>query len=186
MSKKLKTYVLRVSEVFPTTHPRKKAPTNFRKAIKAELECNKDCLLDCSECDVIDWKNWELLRKRHTLRTNYDYWKHIIDEVNAGNAVLSVRYWQGKPFAKGSKQIEFLSLGKGEVGIQKFRYVEYIDEDEIERFVLQVDNISKPYLYFEELATNDGLSYQDFKDWFGKSLFSSEPKAIIHFTNFRY
>lgn len=176
MEKKLKTYVLRISEVFPTTHPRAGEETNFKGAISAGIIINEICW----------YAEYKYLKKIHTLRTNYDYWKRIIDEVNAGNAVLSVRYWQGKPFAKGSKQIEFLSLGKGEVGIQKFRYVEYIDEDEIERFVLQVDNISKPYLYFEELATNDGLSYQDFKDWFGKSLFSSEPKAIIHFTNFRY
>jgi len=35
------------------------------------------------------------------------------------------------------------------------------------------------------LAKNDGLSLQDFKDWF-KGYDFSKPMAIIHFTRFRY
>lgn len=180
MSKKLKTYVLRVSEVFPTTHPRAGEETYFRPAIEAALNCPRGCTESCILCGNRDYKEGILRLKLHTLRTNYDYWKRIIDEVNAGNAVLSVRYWQGKPFAKGSKQIECLSLGKGEVGIQKLQFMKF------DKPFYIIDKDIKRYLTTEDLANNDGLTLEDFENWFGDSFYDNLPKAIIHFTNFRY
>ena len=37
----------------------------------------------------------------------------------------------------------------------------------------------------EQLAKNDGLSLEEFKEWF-KGYDLSQPMAIIHFTRFRY
>jgi hypothetical protein len=49
-------------------------------------------------------------------------------------------------------------------------------------FFVKVDG---RYIRRKDIATNDGLSEDDFKAWFeGYDL--SKPKAVIQFTNFRY
>ena len=107
--------------------------------------------------------------KKHTIRGNYDLWKKRIDEIQAGKAYLSVRIWTGKPH--NSKQKEILQLT--EVGIQKLDdggFVWIIDKH-------TTDNNEVNF------AENDGLSHDDFQDWFKKAKY---PMAIIHFTDFRY
>ncbi len=107
--------------------------------------------------------------KKHTIRGNYDLWKKRIDEIHAGKAYLSVRIWTGKP--RNSKQKEILQLT--EVGIQRFcdgKFCHIIDYREVELSEI-------------ELANNDGLSLDDFDDWFKNA---ENPMAIIHFTDFRY
>jgi hypothetical protein len=37
---------------------------------------------------------------------------------------------------------------------------------------------------WEDIAKNDGLSFEDFCEWF--KVRTSSPMAIIHFTDFRY
>lgn len=152
--KKLKTYVLTVSQVFPSYHPAKGKPTNFPRSILG-------------------------LTKFHTIRQNYELWKKRIDEVNAGKAVLSVRYWDGKPYK--DKQKEFLIFDEySDIGVQRLDYMDFnsntcIIDDSPDTYIPESLNV---------LADNDGLTLQQFKDWFRKP--NSEPMAIIHFTNFRY
>lgn len=147
----MKTYVLMLSKTFPATHPKAGQRTNFYNNI---LEVNKV----------------------HTIRKNYQFWKKRIDEVNKGNACISVREWIGKP--RKSFQNELFELHKGEVEIQKIA-------KKIEGgILLEVNGETKP-VAFAELAANDGLSMQDFEDWFSDGSFN-EPCAIIHFTPFRY
>lgn len=144
---KKKVFVLTVSKEFQSTHPKKGQPTEF---------------VDKIICGS----------KIHTIRANYDLWKKRIDLVNEGKAILSLRYWSGKPY--NSKQYEFMILTK--VGIQKLQWKLfkgwYID-----------DKSTFPGLEFE-IAKNDGLSYQDFYDWFFP--WPTDPCAIIHFTELRY
>ncbi len=138
----MKKYVLIVSEKFPQTHKRAGENTNFIQQIKDGV-------------------------KKHTIRGNYELWKRRIDEIQAGNAYLSIRVWTGKPYC--SKQKEILQLT--EVGIQKLK------ED---RAWYLADNNEA---LLGDLAGNDGLSLYDFADWFKKAEY---PMAIIHFTDFRY
>ncbi len=140
----MKKYVLIVSERFPTIHKRAGEDTNFIQQIKDGV-------------------------KKHTIRGNYDLWKKRIDEIQAGEAYLSVRIWTGKPY--NSKQKEILQLT--EVGIQKLDY---------HHFCYSLDG-SESLLTTYKLATNDGLSLDDFSEWFKKAKY---PMAIIHFTDFRY
>jgi hypothetical protein len=100
---KLKTYVLIVSRNFPTTHPRKGEPTYFPENILKGLNMNTDESID---------------PKGHTIRGNYDLWKKRIDEVAAGKAVLSIRYWTGKPYNSKQETIIDLTEDHG-VGVQK-------------------------------------------------------------------
>lgn len=159
----MKTHVLLVSKNFPKTHPRSGESTGFVEAIK----------------DLFQYKE---ATKIHTIRANYDWWEKRINEVNDGKAVLSIRYWTGKPY--NSKQEEILCLTK--VGIQSLSAPDWIlPENRINKLCVWNNyNLGKG-LMIEELAKNDGLSIQDFKDWF-KGYDLSKPMAIIHFTIFRY
>ena len=116
--------------------------------------------------------------KIHTIRGNYDLWEKRINEIINGKAYLSVREWSGKPYR--SKQKELFQFHK-DIGIQKL-----INEYEV-LFVgtNRVEVIT--------LANNDGLSSDEFDDWFRKypknlrfKKYPVEPQAIIHFTKFRY
>lgn len=118
--------------------------------------------------------------KKHTIRGNYELWKKRIDEVNEGKAVLDLRFWEGKPY--DSKQQTFKTLKQGEVGVQKLQKRNTVLVDN--RFYV-IDGDVKPNLNTATIAQNDGLGTFDFMDWF-KGDFGVEPKAIIHFTEFRY
>lgn len=119
-------------------------------------------------------------QKIHTIRNNYELWKKRIDEVNEGKAVLDLRFWEGKPYS--SKQQTFKTLKHGEIGIQKLQRKTYTlisSRDYV------IDGFTNPFLSTNTLAQNDGLGTFDFLNWF-KGGFGVEPKAIIHFTKFRY
>lgn len=145
----MKTYVLTLSKVFPRTHIHEGEPTEFReKFIKKE--------------------------KIHTIWANYTRWKRRIKEVQEGNAVLSVRQWEGK--SHYSKQVEIARLTADDgVGIQKLELTNDLAECIIE---------GRRYNYVS-IAKNDGLYPDDWLNWFScHNLF--KPIAIIHFTKFRY
>lgn len=120
---------------------------------------------------------WEILKlfseeniKIHTIRTNYELWEKRIKQINEGKAILSIRYWSEKPY--NSKQIEICRLEK--VGIQKL--------ENPDNFMFA--SVENKMIDWQDIAKNDGLSFEDFCDWF--KIKKSEPMAIIHFTEFRY
>lgn len=89
----MKTYIIILSEQFPTTHQRKGQETNFKR-----LFLNG--------------------KKIHTIRRDFYRWKKIISQVQGGEAVLSIRQWTEKPYR--SKQVEIGRLtAQDGVGIQK-------------------------------------------------------------------
>lgn len=146
----MKTYVMTIRETFPKNHKRKGEPTDFIRKIKDG-------------------------QKIHTLRTNYPLWKKRIREVQAGNAVLSVRTWTGKP--RRSKQKEVFQFGKDDnIGIEKCTL--YLSNADITNTGTVTNKLIRP----ERLAHNDGLSLDDFEDWFSHV----DENALIHFTDFRY
>ena len=143
--KKKSTYVLTISEYFPQTHARKGQKTNFAHLIARWI-------------------------KIHTIRSNYELWAERAKKINAGEAVLSVRCWTGKPYQ--TKQRELFVFEK--IGVEKL-------EDPTNFVYATVDG---KVVDWGELAKNDGLSFVDFCEWF--KVRSTEPMAIIHFSNFRY
>lgn len=112
--------------------------------------------------------------KIHTIRANYTLWEKRIKEIEAGEAILSIRVWKDKPYRSGQVVIENLSY-LDNIGIQKIEFTSDLTECIIE---------GKHYSY-TEVAKNDGLLPEDFLSWFKQSD-TSEPLAIIHFTKFRY
>jgi hypothetical protein len=153
----MKTYYLTLSQVFPSTHPRAGEPTYFRENLRRS--------------------------KLHTIRANYDFWRKRFEKIAIGEAVLSVREWVGKPYGKHSSMRELALLTREDgIAIQKLEFPfgtlnEVVIED--------AKRVSLFSGIAETLARNDGLSPEDWGEWF-KCYDLSKPMAIIHFTNFRY
>ena len=135
----MKTYVLTLSQNFPKTHKRAGEETQFVSKIF----------------------NGE---KIHTIRANYELWEKRINEVKEGKAILSLRFWSGKPY--NSKQVEFCQLDKDSgIGIQgvifdicDWSIAHIYTKGEIDTKLL--------FPSYVKLSKNDGLSVEDFKEWF--------------------
>ena len=160
---KIKTYVLTISRTFPKTHRRAGQSTYFAQQITGKLP----------------YEQPGSQQKLHTIRDNYKLWKKRIDEVNAGRAILSVREWTGKPY--NSKQEIILEFDHTSgIGVQELKSM-----DGTFAMIESKIGIAQNY-HLATLAKNDGLSLEDFHEWF-KGYDKTTPKAIIHFTNnFRY
>jgi hypothetical protein len=150
------TYVLCISKIFPATHKKKGLETNFVDLIESKI-------------------------KVHTIRGNYKLWQKRFEKIANGEACLSIRNWTGKPY--NSKQVEVFRLTREDrISLEKLEF--HKDKDGIHslKFPL-INNKYEPEIAF--IAWNDGLSLDDFKDWFRNANLSN-PLAIIHFTHFRY
>jgi len=161
---KKKTYVLMVSKQFPAYHKRKGEETNFVEKILVALNSRN-----------FPFPAYD--PKIHTIRKNYTFWEKRIKNILDGKAVLSIRYWlyPGGCYKKGNKQIEICKLDeKSGIGIQKL--------EDPKNFVYA--NINEKMNNWEDIAKNDGLSCDDFGEWFKKC--PDDLMAIIHFTDFRY
>jgi hypothetical protein len=149
-----------ISRFFPATHLRKGERTFF-------IEKINEALIPVTETTILG-------KKLHTIRVNLPFWEWRILEVQEGKAIISLRYWSGKPY--NSKQVEFMRLDKDSgIGIQRL--------ENPSNFVYAVVNGNT--IDWGLIAKNDGLSFIDFCEWF-KRYGVTKPMAIIHFTKFRY
>lgn len=155
----MKTYVLIVSTEFPKSHKKAGQKTGFLHKIACAVFCNGEC----NEC-LYEWP------KKHTIRSNYELWEKRAKEINSGKTVLSVRYWNDKPYR--SKQTEVCQIEN--IGVQRL--------DNPQNFVYA--EIDGKKVNWEDIAKNDGLLFDDFCEWF--KVRQTEPMVIIHFTPFRY
>ncbi len=141
-----KIFILTISKTFLKGHPKEGFSTNFAQQIIED-------------------------KKIHTIRANYAYWARIIEKVNSGAAILSLRQWADKPYK--SKLIEFKQLEKAfiqPITIMGSNGLVWLNDKYLDEFEV------------EKLAKNDGLSKTDFEDWFLGNI----EAGIIHFTDFRY
>ena len=119
-------------------------------------------------------------KKIHTIRADKKgTWKKNVRDINSGKKYLSMREWTGRPY--NSEQREY---GQRErIGLQSITMT-YNSEDALPQ--AWVDGKKVPV---ETLAKTDGLSTQDFVEWFfGTKLYSENvfEGKIIHITDFRY
>jgi hypothetical protein len=108
--------------------------------------------------------------KIHTVRENYDFWKRFEGKD------LALFYWVGKPYQRGSTQKVFC--------IKRLVYVQrltktYLKKDHAGYFSINGENV-----YVPRLAENDGLTYEEFMEWF--RFYSDGYLGILHFTDYRY
>lgn len=176
----MKTYVIIVSPTFPSSHPRRGQSTYFKE--KIDIGLGRYEATGFFDGLSRNWANVDT-PKIHTIRKNFPLWEKRMAKVLKYEAVISLRFWElpGGCYTKGNKQIEIARLSADDnIGIQELEFT-------------SLDFRSKPIIngymdesyYFDALAKNDGLSLQDFKDWF-KGYDLTKPMAIIHFTNFKY
>lgn len=111
--------------------------------------------------------------KIHTIRGNYDLWEKRFKKINEGKAILSVRVWSGKPYQSKQQEI-FKYDNTHKIGLQKL--------EDPTNFVFAP--IEGKQVNWGDIAKNDGLSFEDFCEWF--KVRNNSPMAIIHFTDFRY
>jgi hypothetical protein len=172
-----KTYKISISKFFPINHPKSEVGkrTFFDSKI---MNAVKDREPTFQYPDNIK-------TKKHTVRENYEYWKKRIDQVNAGEAVLILFEWSGTPYKSKHRDIHTFDKDSG-IGVQKLRFspfgYPFISETGTNEFGVFGKNTE---IKMDVLAENDGLTTQDFFDWFS-GYDKSEPMAIIHFTKFRY
>ena len=167
----MKTYVLTLSQKFPAKHPKHGEPTNFNNQLLNAVWRAHNMSVGFPQFGM----------KLHTIRANYELWRKRFEQIDAGKAILSVRYWTGKPYA--SKQMEICKLRKEDgIGLQ---WITFPDKDRDGMRNLSWPCVCGYDIDDKTIAANDGLSHDDWRDWFRKYDLS-KPLAIIHFTNFRY
>lgn len=166
--------VVTLSKKFFPQHPRKGEETLFREKVLSGS-------------------------KRHTCRSNYEYWKEKIDRLKEVGGVLSVRQWSANPYR--SPQEIITDIPAELVGVQKLilhrekEVTEHHAEGTPEpvavitnyEYTAVVDGYNTP---LGLLAENDGLTPEEYKAWFAP-VFEKEKAdtlefAIIHFTKESY
>ncbi len=151
-----------LSKVFPATHPRAGQPTGFFDKFMAGQAYSR--------------KGWLVSPKLHTIRANFDLWYKRFEKIAAGEAYLSVREWTGAPYRSKQKELARLTREDG-IGIQCLNFANLYGCD---RYIVDGYDVA-----LSHLATNDGLSPDEWLDWF-KAYDKTKNLAIIHFTKFRY
>lgn len=118
--------------------------------------------------------------KIHTIRRHYDKWKILADKTHEKRYAISLCQWSATPRRSKHKQIGLLDA---RIGVQRVQLLYFAETDNI---IATVDGKDVPV---ETLAANDGLSVDDFKEWFfGKNRTGNDEfnGCIIHLTDFRY
>ena len=139
--------VITFSRFFPVTHPRKGEPTFFVEKVVRGLHLINGVKFDVN-CEFSVPMYYIVDGKYHTIRAG-SRWK-------VGD-YFSPRVWSGKPYT--SKQIEFAPA----IEIKKIYSFQYATD--YDRFWIDGVEIHD-HSVLEELASNDGLKFDDFVDWF--------------------
>lgn len=166
----MKTYVLILSSTFPADHPRAGKETFFKEGIRNGIS---------GDVEKYEYQHYKI----HTIRSNYELWHKRIGEIKRGDAVISVRQWSAKPYR--SRQVEICKITKdNNPGTQQV----FMTYNQIFGYEASVNSQELfGQLEREKLAENDGLSVDEFSNWFFKRGKVDEfSGVIIHFTGFRY
>jgi len=178
----MKTYVITLSKTFPTGHDREGAETyNKAKMLNGIREMHVPVTGGSYYVP-----GWQPHTKMHTIRTNYDLWYKRFEEINRGEACLSIREWSGRPY--WSPQVEICRLTKEDgIGLQRILfYPTQTWKDLVPETSFRFGDKDNDHLVdLMSIANGDGLSFEDWKSWF-KGTDMSKPLAIIQFTSYRY
>ncbi len=117
-------------------------------------------------------------RKIHTIRYNAkNVWDERYKGISSGKKYLSVREWTGRPYNSEQRELSRFD----EIGLQHVTMT-YGADDVYPQ--VWVDGKQVP---IQEVAKNDGLSVEDFVEWFfGNNKGNTFEGVVIHFTDFRY
>jgi hypothetical protein len=145
--------VMTFARVFPSYHPRAGQPTYFIEKIYASLaDTIKGFKIPNNANAYWDWHEYYTTTpKHHTIRAGHR-WK-VGDK-------FSPRVWSGKPYQ--SKQIVIAP----DIEVKKTWPIRIDLADQYESVYLLDENGDSISVDEKQLALNDGLTEQDFYDWF--------------------
>lgn len=184
----MKTYVITLSKKFPKGHKKEGKPTFFKEQLQNALLADAGvsacdcCKYETRNCRACGHEATKFHEKLHTIRANYDLWAKRFEEVERGEACISVRQWTDKPYRSTQIEIAQLTREYG-IGLQKLDVIKASEAGYIDYKLLNPKKNKR--VTYEELAANDGLTLEDFREWF-KDYDTAKPMAIIQFTGFRY
>ncbi len=120
-------------------------------------------------------------KKIHTIRRNYDLWRLNAEKMQRGGYALSIRQWIDKPYRSKQREIH---VQNEPIRVQKV-YMHYDSTKD------SVDvSVEHTLVDAEYIAKNDGLTLEDFKDWFFSNVRHKEDAdfngVVIHFRPFSY
>lgn len=113
----MKTYVITLSEKFPTKHPRKGQETAFGRSFLNG-------------------------KKIHTIRGNFPLWEKRLKEVQEGRAVLSIREWTGKPYRSRQRELARLTAADS-VGVQALKLSDMMRPTLIDGEMVELPDLAK-------------------------------------------
>ena len=170
-----KKIILSLAKRIPLCLSRRGEPTYFKEKLSNALYSRSNTVSDLDGAIITE-------RKIHTIRGNYARWKHNIDKIAGGGFYLSVRQWSARPY--NSPQEEIFQLHSENMGCQRITMSYDPDTNEVKAVI-----DGKYMADSRALRKNDGMTLDDFKEWF----FGKEPTEkklftgiIIHFTPYRY
>lgn len=119
--------------------------------------------------------------KIHTIRhDSKGVWVKRFAKIQAGLMYLAMKQWTGRPYNSEMRDL-FQKYKEDGIGLQDIEMV-YGSDDAYPR--VWVNGIR---VEIQELAKNDGLSVDDFVDWFfGNGKENTFTGVIINFTDYRY
>jgi len=184
----MKKVIITLAKKFPVSHKRSGELTYFRdkvvngflhKAGVSPCDCCKDETRICDEC--FNTKSQFPRTKIHTIRRNISYWTAKCDKVNNGEAELFIRQWQNRPYIDPQDK-EFCTLNESGYQLVKIK-----KDHELSSASILKPGTKYKKIDIDTLAKHDGLSKEDFLDWFFPNGTNGEIAAcILHFTDFRY
>lgn len=115
--------------------------------------------------------------KIHTIRR---------DEKNRWQAGKKIHFWLYNPRNTSKNPYQFheaYCMGVQEVKMKRWNFLGALKND---RVIMNIDKMWVPQIMIESVAENDGLTYEELREWFVPEEMPSYDGKIIHWTILKY
>ena len=121
----------------------------------------------------------ERKEKIHTIRHDAKgIWEKRFARIKAGAMYLAMKEWTGRPYNSDQRDLTQRTREDG-IGLQKIEMI-YTEG------TILMAKVDDEFVDPDIIAKNDGLSLEDFIEWFFHGKAGSFSGKIIHFTDYRY
>lgn len=121
----------------------------------------------------------ERKEKIHTIRHDAKgIWEKRFARIKAGAMYLAMKEWTGRPYNSDQRDLTQRTREDG-IGLQKIEMI-YTEG------AILMAKVDDEFVDPDIIAKNDGLSLEDFIEWFFHGKAGSFSGKIIHFTDYRY
>ncbi len=164
--------VITFSRTFPSYHPKKGKPTYFPEQLFNSLHRAAGVYFTniYSLTDLNPGKEKQTEAFWKTVQTNYQYFGFKGHTIRAGHRwkvgdKFSPRVWSGKPY-----QSKMITIAP-DIEVKKEWSIEI---NFISRPYFKINGVGMKDHQIDQLASNDGLSYDDMRAWFAQDYFKGQ------------